>query len=118
MFLANNYHKRFREDSNLKWTRKLEGIINLVPSSVCTLYIGGRKFNISSKLLLSLRDGEHYTAYYAPKSGILLAIEPSLPLAQVKGKRKLTLGDDGEFVPLNELADDHTDSPTERGNRT
>ncbi len=112
---------RMREDANLGQVARLEGAIklNITPIQGVALYsvkVGGRTFHIHQKLLLSLRDGDHYTAYYAPKSGTLLAIEPSLPLEQVKGKRKLALGDDGELVPLDELADDHADSAVQARN--
>lgn len=112
-----------RDDADLGQVARLEGMVRLIISPAqyrasYSIQVGKRRFRIDQKLLLSLRDGDHYTAYYAPKSCILLAIEPSLPLEQVKGKRKLTLGDDGELVALDALADDHADSPAERGSRT
>ncbi|MCE7948678.1 MAG: hypothetical protein DYG88_14740 [Chloroflexi bacterium CFX4] len=121
--LASVTFTRMRDDVHLGQVARLEGPIklNITAAQYTVSYsvkIGRRTFGINQKLLLSLRDGDHYTVYYAPKSGILLAIEPSLPLEQVKDKRKLMLGDDGELVPLDELTDNQVDSLTERGSRT
>ena len=107
--------------SNLKYLLFLFALLVapwliLIPLAPYSVKIGGRTFRIKRNLLLSLRDGDYYTAYYAPKSGTLLAIEPSLPLEQVKGKRKLTLGDDGELLPLDELADGHANSAVQSRN--
>jgi hypothetical protein len=95
-------------------TGRLEDRIQLEPISrkAAQMKVGELKFDITTEQLLALRNGLHYTVYYAPHSQTLLSIEPSQITAEgdqnfddlsyelipPKEKRTFRLGEDGELI--------------------
>lgn len=64
------------------------------------IQIGLQTFAVTKEVLLSMKNGEDYTAYYLPNLMALLSAEQtdSIVLSKIKRGEKVTIGDDGEIT--------------------